>query len=116
MPRRRLDNRRSRPMSFRIPFATTCGLATGLLAAWAGSAFSDEPATEKTVAARPFPKVDRFGDPLPSGALFRLGTERFRHRYVSRLVYSSDGKILASMTGARLPEQQYAVLWDTTTG
>jgi WD40 repeat protein len=92
------------------------GLATGLLGVLIGSAFSDEP---RTVAARPFPKVDRFGDPLPPGALFRLGTERFRHQYVSRLVYSPDGRILASITGPRYadrPEQQYATLWDAASG
>src|SRR5262249_49106414 len=103
----------------KIHCVTKCTLASGLLLVLIGSVFSDEPMPAKKLAVRPFPKADRFGDPLPAGALFRLGTERFRHRYVSRLVYSPNANVLPSITGPRfadLPEQQFAILWDMNSG
>ena len=42
------------------------------------------------------PRTDNHGDPLPDGALVRLGTERYRCGYsVSFLTYSADGKTIA---------------------
>jgi hypothetical protein len=78
-----------------------------------------QPRGAEHTPARVFPDVDRFGDPLPPGALARLGTERFRHRYPGHVVYSPDGKMLASITHLRFSdfeEQQYATLWDAATG
>jgi RNA polymerase sigma factor (sigma-70 family) len=58
------------------------------------------------------PRLDRHGDPLPPGAIMRLGTERLRHAgSVHALAYSPDGKTIAS--GA----DDYTVgIWDAATG
>jgi WD40 repeat protein len=55
---------------------------------------------------------DRAGDPLPGGALARLGTVRFRHgEYVHCAVFTRDGKTLIT-TGA----DAVIRLWEVPTG
>jgi RNA polymerase sigma factor (sigma-70 family) len=57
-------------------------------------------------------RLDRHGDPLPPGALARLGTVRFRHRdRLINAVFSSDGQtlIVGQSDGG-------IIFWDKATG
>jgi WD40 repeat protein len=65
------------------------------------------PAAEETIR----PHVDRYGDPLPDGAIARLGTLRFRESWMAHsLAISPDGRTLASGTVRGIE------LWDAATG
>src|SRR5205085_2771365 len=69
------------------------------VAAGEGSAKNDKPK-----------RVNLHGDPLPEGALARLGTVRFRHPDpVKVATFSPDGKMIASTCG-----KDTVYLWDTT--
>ncbi len=58
------------------------------------------------------PARDRFGDPLPEGAIARLGSLGLRHNSsVSVVGFSPDGRILAAYDGG-----SHLVYWDTTRG
>src|SRR5262249_49114830 len=57
-------------------------------------------------------RTDRFGDPLPPGALARMGTERLRHPSpLHALAFSPEGAILIAAD-----EDQPIRLWDRETG
>jgi WD40 repeat protein len=57
--------------------------------------------------------VDFYGDPLPVGAVARIGTVRFRHPYdLCALVFSTDGKTLALATHESGPIR----FWESETG
>jgi RNA polymerase sigma factor (sigma-70 family) len=55
--------------------------------------------------------LDRNGEPLPAGAVARLGTVRFRHVVAKGLVFSPDGKNLVSSGGDMVLR-----FWDVETG
>jgi WD40 repeat protein len=58
------------------------------------------------------PRVDAQGDPLPSGAILRLGTVRFRHgKSVTCVAYGPDGKTIASAS-----QDTTIRLWEAATG
>ncbi len=60
--------------------------------------------------AQPAPRTDRFGDPLPAGAILRLGTTRLRAT-ASAVAFASDGKTILTTTGAYTLAR-----WDAATG
>lgn len=81
-------------MSFRTSLLCVIA-AVGVL-----PAFADEP-----------PRVDRYGDPLPEGALARLGTLRLRPRgRIAAVALSADGKLLATASHSEV------ALWDVASG
>lgn len=56
-------------------------------------------------------KVDRYGDPLPPGAIARLGTVRFRAGFIRATGLSADGKTLRTISVG--PDLR---TWDVATG
>jgi RNA polymerase sigma factor (sigma-70 family) len=107
----------------RLPITATLLLILGTLLAGA-AAVRQQPATPqeppKTIPALPPPpqahvRRDLQGDPLPEGAVARLGTVRWRHSYTAgAVVFSPDGKQLATLGG--FSTARPLVVWDAQTG
>ncbi len=70
----------------------------GLRDAWLGATPKSDPPIEKSPAAKiEKPNVDYLGDPLPEGAIARLGTKRLQHGETVQVVaFSPDGQTLVS--------------------
>ena len=77
-------------------------------------ALTETPEDKKPVvsdASKPQVRTDALGDPLPEGAIARLGTVRFRHGgRIHRMMFSADGRQLLS-TGTDAVR-----VWDIATG
>jgi RNA polymerase sigma factor (sigma-70 family) len=67
--------------------------------------------TQKSIDASQA-RVDLYGDPLPKGAIARLGSVRLRHAGMVDLAFSADGKTLVSCGCA----DHTARFWDVDTG
>src|SRR5262245_44993061 len=90
------------------------GLALFLIASTLGPVAGQESGAKgkPTAPVQVAQRLDRAGDPLPFGALARMGTLRLRQgRQVQCIALSADGKILAS--GGPEPMVR---LWDAATG
>lgn len=82
-------------LALALAMLTAIGLGTGLLAEFS-PASTQPPAAEKAETPKPTAKVDLLGDPLPDGAIARLGTTRLRPgQLIQGIAFSPDGKQLA---------------------
>src|SRR5712691_13389498 len=92
--------------------AATFGIGKGSLPPTPGeSAAQETPRTTEQASVRP--GKDLAGDPLPPGALARLGTVRWRHSHRTAdlaTAFSPDGKIVVTVGDGTLKR------WDTATG
>jgi RNA polymerase sigma factor (sigma-70 family) len=77
--------------------------AIGLAGGWAepqkpaAKANESPPVAQAPGSPKAEPRVDRFGDPLPEGALARIGTVRFRHAgTIGQLAFLPDSQVLAA--------------------
>src|SRR4051794_35949838 len=52
-------------------------------------------AGERPPLATPTPRLDTFGDPLPDGAVLRLGTTRLRHAHVFAFAFDPEGRLVS---------------------
>ncbi len=84
-------------MSLRKQYLLVCLLGMGAVAA-------------AEAAAPPAPWVDAYGDPLPRGAVARLGTVRWRHDGASAFAFTRTGETLVSVASGAVQ------FWDVKTG
>lgn len=103
-----------------ILIVTTIATGAGLVAHQAGDLepanVAEKPAAKGAPPSKPDGAephaTDRFGDPLPPGAVARMGTHRLRHPgVVEAVTFSSDSAILVAAG-----EDQTIRLWDRATG
>jgi RNA polymerase sigma factor (sigma-70 family) len=96
-------------------------LLVGAVAAGAGTVMYSAPPPQDAEASKPAVNAggeqpgskgrDRFGDPLPEGAVARLGTVRFNHGDgLKKLFFTPDGKTVISEGNATVR------LWEAETG
>ena len=113
-----VSRRRFAVAALAIPVA----VAAGGVAFWATSrppAESVLPDPPLPVPGRvvPRPGFDLAGDPLPAGAIARIGTTRFRYAgSITSLVFTADGKRLLSFESNGTRENNGIRVWDLATG
>lgn len=76
---------------------------------------AEAPTVREARQAKQLPRLDRYGDPLPPGALARLGTVRLRPaQTLALLVCLPDGKTVLSVGSSE--DHTLIYLWDMNTG
>jgi RNA polymerase sigma factor (sigma-70 family) len=99
-----------------LAVAVTVAGAAGIAALPTSASPVEEPGSPPSPPAaqaddKPRPRVDRFDDPLPDGAVARIGTTRFRHGdFIQSLAFAAEGKRLLSYGGDGIR------VWDAATG
>ena len=88
-------------------------LGMGLLLSFGSSGNTQPPLRPSRASSPPSAlRTDQYGDPLPDGAIARLGTVRLRHAArVREMEFVANGRLLAS-----LGDDCICHLWDSTTG
>jgi RNA polymerase sigma factor (sigma-70 family) len=102
-----------------VALLLAAGLAVGAAGALARQSAGAGPAEAPPQAKQPQrpaerkePRTDRFGDPLPEGAVARLGTLRLFHgQDLRRVVLSPDGKLVSGTDNSFRNR-----LWDAVSG
>jgi RNA polymerase sigma factor (sigma-70 family) len=112
-------------MLAKLKTITLVALTLGLVTVGAGGLMSRPmaapPFDQKSIAAvvgkpidnakKPAPRTDLYGDPLPDGAVTRLGTARLRHAGLSDYVFQAGGKSILTTGSDRALR-----FWDVSTG
>jgi WD40 repeat protein len=65
---------------------------------------------ERPTQAKKTTRTDSYGDPLPDGAVARLGTQRLTQAGASFITFSPDGRLLAAHNGQQL------CVWEVASG
>src|SRR5262245_12821226 len=103
------------PLLYLGVLAAGIGFAAQPTGPLSGPTDSSRPVSEGREKPGPVPQqqvlTDRLGDPLPRGAIARIGTARLRHFHVMALVFSPDGKLLVSAS-----DSSPVRVWDADTG
>jgi len=88
------------------------GLAAGgIMLRTEGADPPGAPPPKEPVAERPPTRLDVFGDPLPDGAIARLGTVRFNHGDgLKAILHAPDGKTIVSVGNGQVR------VWDAANG
>ncbi len=103
------------PLTAALRLSSVLVLAAGAVAGGIGlflqRPVGGEPPASPAAAQAAGPRTDLYGDPLPDGAVARLGSVRLRHAGLSHYVFRDDGKTIVSIGTDRMLRS-----WDIATG
>jgi WD40 repeat protein len=95
----------------RLTFACLAITTIALLAPMGADAACSAGGKQNPPAKAKPARTDAFGDPLPDGVFYRVGTVRLRHEHTASLIFSADGSQLLSQ--GFTPDLR---VWDVATG